>query len=173
MTAINQEFEAFVRSRGPALLRFAYVLTSDAALAEDLVQEAVLKVYKQWGKVMVAEHPEAYLKRIVINEYISWRRRRRNGEVPGEVPDLMTGAAAESVVEERDSIWRAMADLSPRQRAALVLRFYEDLPEEEIARILGCAGGTVRSLTTRALDTLRAHPQLSRVARTAISPGDA
>jgi RNA polymerase sigma-70 factor (sigma-E family) len=173
VTAINQEFEAFVHTRGSALLRFAYVLTRDAALAEDLVQEAILKVYKQWGKVAVAEHPEAYVKRIVVNEFISWRRRRRNAEVPGEVPDLIGDAAVESIVAERDWIWRAMADLSPRQRAALVLRFYEDLSEEEIARILGCAGGTVRSLTTRALDALRTHPQLSRAARPAISRGDA
>jgi RNA polymerase sigma-70 factor (sigma-E family) len=159
-------FDAFVASRGAALLRFAYVLTADAELAQDVVQEALVKAFRSWDRVRAADQPEAYVRRIVVNEYTSWRRRLRNRERPTADSLLDTAnsgfGAGLDAIAERDVVWRAMAGLPPRQRAVLVLRFYEDLSEDEIARVLGCAGGTVRSLATRALATLRSHPQVSR-----------
>ena len=152
-------FEDFVRARGRALLRFAYMLTSDRALAEDLVQEALVKAYRRWGGRLRAEHPEAYVRRIMVNEYLSWRRRRWSGELPGRVPDRVQPDAACSVAE-RDLMWRALAALPRRQRAVLVLRYYEGLPDVEIAALLQSAEGTVRSLAARAFDALRRDPNL-------------
>jgi len=154
------EFDAFVLARGPALLRFAYVLTGDRGLAEDLVQEALVKVYRRWDRVWAADQPEAYVRRIVVNEATNWRRRRRNSETPAPVPEGVVGDGVETLAE-RDLVMRALGRLPSRQRAVLALRFYEDLSEAQIAEVLGCAPGTVRSLTNRALTALRAQPGLS------------
>jgi len=153
-------FEDFVADRGPALLRFAYLLTGDGGLAEALVQEALIRSYRRWHGRLDAEHPEAYVRRIVVNEYVSWRRRRSSGELPGRIPDQPTSDPADGLAE-RDLVWRALATIPRRQRAIMVLRYYESLSDRDIAVVLGCAEGTVRSLAARAFTSLRRDPQLS------------
>jgi RNA polymerase sigma-70 factor (sigma-E family) len=153
-------FDDFVVSRGPALLRFAYVLTGDGPLAEDLVQEALVKAHRRWaGRQRLADHPEAYVRRIVVNQYVSWRRRRASTELPGRIPERPHPDSSDALAAH-DEMWRLLAGLPHRQRAVLVLRYYEALPDGEIAEALGCAEATVRSLAFRAFDTLRRHPHL-------------
>ena len=160
MAGLAPEFEAFVTTRGPALLRFAFMLTRDAGLAEDLVQEALIRAHRRWPRLSQMDGPEAYVRRIVVNQMLSWRRRRASGEVPGTVPDLGHPDATDALAE-RDLVWRVIGELPARQRAVLVLRYYEALPDREIALVLDCAEGTVRSLAARAFETLRHHPQLA------------
>jgi RNA polymerase sigma-70 factor (sigma-E family) len=153
-------FDEFVVGRGAALLRFAYLLTGDHGRAEDLVQEALVKAHRHWTGGRRADHPDAYVRRIIINDFASWRRRRASTEVVGEVPEKSYGDATESVVD-RDVVWRALARLPGRQRAVLVLRYYEHQPDAAIAALLGCADGTVRSLAARAFATLREDPMIA------------
>lgn len=153
----GEGFEGFVLARSAALLRFAYLLTGDAGLAEDLVQEALIKVHRQWARISVLEGPEAYVRRIVSNEFVSWRRRRRSRETPSEVPERADPSDRSAGFVEREALWSALQVLPPRQRAVVVLRYYEDLSDAEIAGVLRCAVGTVRSLQSRALTTLRAR----------------
>jgi RNA polymerase sigma-70 factor (sigma-E family) len=155
-------FEEFVVARTEALLRFGYVLTGDAGRAEDVLQEALLDVHRHWDRLAADGSPEAYIRRAMVNEFVSWRRRRSSRELPGEVPDSPVPDPPDAGLAERDAVWRALARLPRRQRAVLVLRFYEDLSESEIAGVLGCAGGTVRSLATRALHALRTDPDVGR-----------
>jgi RNA polymerase sigma-70 factor (sigma-E family) len=152
----ERSFEAFVASRGSALLRFAFMLTHDRGRAEDLVQDALVKLHRRWDRVASAEQPDAYVRRVVTNEFLSWRRRRSSSETPGVIPATRI-ADPSAAVDERDAMWRALAVLPPRQRAVLVLRFYEDMPDAQIAAVLECALGTVASLASRGLATLRAQ----------------
>jgi len=153
----RESFEAFVAARSSGLLRTAYLLTHDQYLAEDLLQTSLAKAWSSWGRV--EDQPEAYVRRILINTYSTWWRRRWNGEVPTEVlpetsflnPD--TGAALE--------LRAALARLPRRQRAVIVLRFFEDLTEAETARLLQCSVGTVKSQTSKALVKLRIDPTLT------------
>jgi RNA polymerase sigma-70 factor (sigma-E family) len=148
----------FVAARGPALLRTAYLLTGDGHLAEDLVQSALVKVAQRWRRVTAAGDPEAYVRRTIYNEHISWwRRRGRHRDQPSADPpepegrpDFADGALRSMVLRQ------ALGRLTARQRAMIVLRFYEDLSERETARLLGCSVGTVKSQTHRALVRLRA-----------------
>lgn len=160
-------FEGFVTSRGAAMLRLAYILSGDRSLAEDLVQEAFAKAHRHWARVGAAGQPEAYVRRMVVNEYLGWRRRRRNQEVPVEIPDRPHPVDDAQVQAEQDAMWRALAVLPRQQRAVLVLRYYQDLSDDEIAILLGCAVGTVRSSASRAFAVLRRHPGLA-----SISDGD-
>jgi RNA polymerase sigma-70 factor (sigma-E family) len=165
-------FEQFVAVRGPTLLRVALMLCGDPHRAEDLVQSALARVYRHWSRVLASARPEAYVRAMVVNEFLSWRRRRSSGELPvddavrraegtaGGVADPAGGQAA------RDAAWRLLGTLPRRQRAVLVLRYYEDLPDNEIAVVLGCSASTVRSTASRALATLRdALPALDQEAR--------
>jgi len=156
-------FEQFVAARGPSLLRLAYMLTHSPTQAEDLVQEALTSAYRRWDAVEVADSPEAYVRRILVNQALSWRRRAWRNEIPAQLPEGPDGPAdgVPHAVAERDLVWRIMAGLPARQRAVLVLRYYEDVPDEQIAHLLGCAPGTVRSLAARAFAALRAHPHLA------------
>lgn len=149
-------FESFLAVRGPGLRRFAYLLSGQAALADDLVQQALLKTYRHWGG---QTRPEAYVRRAITNEFLSWRRRssRETGLHEHDV-SLPDGSEARA---QHDLIWRALASLPRRQRAVLVLRYYEGLPDSQIGDLLGCATGTVRSLASRAFETLRAAPGLA------------
>jgi RNA polymerase sigma-70 factor (sigma-E family) len=153
-------YDGFVLTRGAALLRFAYSLTGDRGLAEDLVQDALVKAFRRWGGEVEIERPEAYVRRIVINTYLSWHRRRSSKELPGPVPDRTVGDDTDAFVQH-DLVWHLLAELPRRQRAVLVLRYYEGLPDAEVAVLLGCAEGTVRSLAARAFEVLRRHPSLS------------
>ena len=158
-------FEEFVRSRGPSLLRYAHLLTGDAGRAEDLVQDALVKLHARWETGTTAPH--AYARRIVTNDYLSWRRRLSNSEAPSVIGDPATVGVPTDEVAERDAVWRAIRGLPRRQRVVIVLRYYEDLTDHDIAAVLGVADGTVRSLASRAFATLRTHPALgdSRAAK--------
>lgn len=166
MARNDADFEAFVVSRGPALLRFAYLLTADAHLAQDLVQEALIKAHRRWSAHAPADHPEAYVRRIMVNQHLSWRRRRSSHETAAQVPEIAASDAM-SQIGERDLIWGMLTSLPRRQRTVLVLRYYEDLADPEIASLLGCAEGTVRSLASRAFAALRLHPHLAPQEETA------
>lgn len=152
-------FDEWVTARGPGLLRFAYLLIGDAGRAEEAVQEALATACGRWSHIMRADSPEAYVRRMIVNADISgWRRFRRRETPVAEV----FGAGAEPTsadpthaVGEVDAMWALCATLPRRQRAAVVLRYYEGLPDADIARILGCAEVTVRSQIHRALATLR------------------
>jgi len=149
-------FEEFVLARGPVLLRFAVMLCGDRHGAEDLVQAVLAKAYPRWSRIAALERPEAYLKQVLVNQHLSWWRRRSSGEVPiaRPVDGQVTDAAA--ALASRDAAWELLGRLPRRQRAVLVLRYYEDLADAEIGRILGCTPATVRSQAARALATLRA-----------------
>lgn len=152
----REAFDAMVDVHGRALLRTAFLLTGDAHLAHDLLQTALVKTWTRWGSVREADAGPAYVRAVMTTTSVAWWRRRWRAEVPTyDLPDR-PGADAYDGVHVRDEVGRALATLTPRQRAAVVLRFYEDLPEAEVAAILGCSVGTVKSTTSRALATLRA-----------------
>jgi RNA polymerase sigma-70 factor (sigma-E family) len=154
------EFDEYVAARGQALLRFAYVLTGDAHLAEDLVQEALVRLHGRWRRVNAAEHPDAYVRRAVVNADRDRRRRRSAAEVPVDATSGWTDRAAHGdhgdALAERAAMWQALGSLPPRQRAVLVLRYYADCDDAAIGELLGCAEATVRSNAARALAALRA-----------------
>lgn len=163
--APEPSLEGFVTARGPALVRFAYVLTGgDAHRAEDLVQSALAKVIGRWARICRGGHPEAYLRRVVVNEELSWRRRRSATEqVVATPPDRGAGVDQHAAVDGRDLAWRLLAGLPRRQRAVLVLRYLEDWPDAEIAVALRCSEATVRSQASRALAGLRRDLGAARV----------
>jgi RNA polymerase sigma-70 factor (sigma-E family) len=150
----DEDFGAFVAARSPALVRTAFLLLGDRGLAEDLVQSALAKAYRHWGRVTAAGSPEAYVRRIMINERRSWWRRNPGREVLGPVPDRGTPDGSDGRAE-RDAVWQAVLRLPPRTRAVLVLRYWEDLSEAETAQILDCSVGTVKSQASRGLRKLQ------------------
>ena len=161
-------FENFVAARGGALLRFSVMLTGDRHRAEDLVQTVLARVYgRRWERIAAMARPEAYLKRMLVNEHLRWWRRRSSQESPAAAPHHLTPAQpdAQGAVAARDAAWELLRRLPSRQRAVLVLRYYEDLSDAQIAEVLGCRPATVRSQATRALATLRAAlPAIDREA---------
>jgi len=150
---VDEQLSAFVSRDGAALLRFAYLLCRDSGRAEDLVQDALVRMLRRWRSGSVADSPLAYARRVITNEYLGWRRLRASGEVALEHDAAVPDAAG--LVDERDRVWRLIGSLPPRARAVLVLRYYEELPDREIAAVLGCAEATVRSIAARAFHTLR------------------
>ncbi len=153
-------FDAFVLARSPRLLRTCYLLTHDHALAEDLLQTALAKAWLAWSRL--GDEPEAYVRRIIVNEFTSLWRRKWRGEVPTEhLPERSRdGDDPGGTVDERARLVAALARLPRRQRAVVVLRFYEDLSEEQTAAILGVSVGTVKSSASRALAAMRLDPAL-------------
>jgi RNA polymerase sigma-70 factor (sigma-E family) len=149
-------FDDFVAARSRALLRTAYLLTHDHALAEDLLQTSLAKAWFAWKRI--DGNPEPYVRRILVNTYASWWRRKWNGEHPTE--DLPERVAEEPGAEPTD-LWRAMERLPRRQRAVVVLRYFEDLTEVQTAELLGCSVGTVKSQCSKALAKLRIDPALA------------
>ena len=157
----ESEFQGFVLGRRRALMRTAYLLTGDPGRAEDLVQTALAKAYVAWRRVRDVDDPDAYVARILINAHTSEQRRKRVREwFPGTVPERAVGDRADAVAD-RSALMAALATLAPRQRAVIVLRFWEDRSENDVAHLLGCSVGTVRSQTSRGLAKLRASPELS------------
>jgi RNA polymerase sigma-70 factor (sigma-E family) len=151
------EFREFVAARSPALLRTAYLLSGgDWALAEDLLQATLTKTYMAWGRIRDRDALESYVRRTLATTATSWWRRRWHGERPTAVLPETALSDPGSEFDERDALWRLVLALPVRQRAVLVLRFYEDLSEAEIADALGLSPGTVKSHASRALATLRA-----------------
>jgi RNA polymerase sigma-70 factor (sigma-E family) len=157
---VSVTYEEFVDSRLTALLRYAVMLTGDPHLAQDLVQETMVRVQLNWRRVVRADVPERYVRRMLTNQYLDWQRgswvRRVLLRADPDEAVVVRVDHAEATVD-RDQVWTWLARLPRRQRAALVLRYYEDLPDAEIAEVLGCAVGTVRSAISRALATLRAE----------------
>lgn len=158
MWTLADDFDDFVRSRAPALLRSAYLLTGDQHLAEDLVQAALARTHRAWQRVYHTGNAEAYTRRAIYHLQVSWWRRRRVAEVlPGDLSDLArTGVDHAATTVLRLTLRAALLRLTPKQRAVLVLRFFEDRTEAEVAGLLGVTVGTVKSQTARALARLRA-----------------
>lgn len=152
----TDEFTLFVRAHTAALLRTAYLLTGSAGAAEELVQDTLVHLYPKWDKVQAAEVPLAYVRRSLANGFINARRRPASREFAVEVlPDHGTLDIATAQLADRDEIWSLLRELPERQRAALVLRYFHDLPDGDIADALGCRAGTVRSLISRGLSAMR------------------
>ncbi len=152
-------YDEFADSRLGALLRYAVMLTGDPHTAQDLVQDTMVRVQLNWRRVAGSDSPDGYVRKMLTNQFIdlrrgSWLRRVLLRAEPGPVCAVPNDHADETA--ERDRVWGMLAKLPRQQRAALVLRYYEDLPDAEIAEALGCAVGTVRSSISRALATLRA-----------------
>jgi RNA polymerase sigma-70 factor (sigma-E family) len=156
-------FDQFAADRTDRLLRFTTALTCDPHLAQDVVQEVLVRVQHRWARIGPMPARDLYVRRMIINEYLSWRRRKAAQTIAAThgtldtlgvpTPDPATGYA------ERDAMRTQIARLPRKQRAALVLRYYSDRTDAEIAEILGCSTGTVRSHISRALSTLRANHQ--------------
>jgi RNA polymerase sigma-70 factor (sigma-E family) len=166
-------FDEFVDARLGALLRYATVLTCDPYLAEEVVQDVLVRAQSRWSRIVGVDRPEAYVRRMVLNEFLSWRRRMLRRAVPVRTETLEGAAGAVDDpavgVAERDAMVALIAGLPRRQRAVVVLRYYEGHSDTEIAELLGCGVGTVRSHASRALGTLRGavrpsteHPALTQ-----------
>lgn len=151
----DEAFTSFVAARSRSLLRTAYLLTGDHQMAEDLVQSALTKTYLAWGRIRDRDALEAYVRRTMITTQTSWWRRRWRGETPTELLPETPYDGALGASDERVRVWPHLRALPARQRTVLVLRYYEDLSEGEIAGLLGCSAGTVKSQAHRALTTLR------------------
>ncbi len=157
------QFEEFATSRWAGLVRLAFGLTGDSWLAEDLAQTALASAYATWWRVRRADDPDAYVRRILIN---ASKRRFRRGRVserssePGDLPDL-TVADPAAGIDERSALMAALAGLPPRQRAVIVLRYWEDMTDAQVGVLLGCSASTVRSQAARALAKLRASGGLT------------
>ncbi|MDQ6658551.1 MAG: SigE family RNA polymerase sigma factor [Actinomycetota bacterium] len=150
------DFDSYVAAHGPDLERYAYVLTGQPASAEDLVQSALMKVYRHWRRVSMMEFPDAYVRRIVTTTFLDQHRRRSNAEQPiADVPDFAGGPDPALGVADRDQVTRALSCLSAQQRAVIVLRHYLGRDDAEIAAELGCTETTVRSHASRALHRMR------------------
>jgi RNA polymerase sigma-70 factor (sigma-E family) len=149
-------FEEYAGSAWPSLYRYAYLLAGNHADAEDIAQQTLEKAYRSWSRVEKSDSPAAYLRRIVTNTYLSQRRPKARRlellmDAPPETQQIPGGGP-----EERMALWPHVKSLPPRQRAVVVLRYYEDLSEQEIADVLGCSRGNVKSTAHHALKSLRA-----------------
>ncbi len=153
MDQVEESFRAYVGARLPALKRTAWLLVGDVHLAEDLVQTALSKAAMRWERIVAQGDPEPYVRRILYTEHVSWWRRRKLTEVLESAP----ADQLEHVVDVpmRVTLEQALAKLTPKQRAVLVLRYYEDLSESQAAELLNVSIGTVRSQTRYALARLR------------------
>lgn len=149
----DEAFSAFVAARSRHLLQAAHLLTGDRHRAEDLLQTALTRAYLRWDRI-VDEDPEGYVRRTMVNAHIDWWRRKPWREEP--VDALPDRAVHDPDTDARSSLLAALATLSRRQRAVMVLRYYEDMSEADIARTLGCSTGTVKSAASRATVKLRA-----------------
>lgn len=149
-------YEEYVAARWNALYRTAYLLTGAHADAEDLAQTTLIKAYGAWARIASASSPDAYVRRIMTNAFISARRPLRfsRERLVDQVPEP---AAPEGIDLERMRLWPYISSLPPKQRAVIVLRYYEDLSEQQIAEALGCSPGTVKSNASLAIQSLRAR----------------
>ena len=153
---VEARFSEFVAARQQALLRTAYLLTSDLHSAEDLVQISLAKAYLAWDRLRDPRAVEAYVRKIMVNEHTSWWRRawRRNERSTETLPESPT-VDDQVGFEQRDAMWELVQTLPPKQRAAVVLRYYEGLSEAETAHALGVSLGAVKSNTSRGIANLR------------------
>ena len=158
------QFEQYVNESRQRLFRFAVVLCGDTVLAGDLISDVLGRAFERWPQVSAARDPHAYVRRMLVNEFVSWQRRRARAIPHPEVGQLVdlrasrfgtSGPDPGDVQVERAALLEELSRLPARQRAAIVLRYYEDLADEDIAATLGCRTGTVRSSISRGLATLR------------------
>jgi RNA polymerase sigma-70 factor (sigma-E family) len=162
-------FTEFVATRSVVLLRTAYLLTGDRHLAEDLLQTALVKAYPLWGGLREPRAAEAYVRTAMVRTLINWRQRRAwtRERVAAEPPDVGVAPAGDEI-DTRVRLWPVVLTLPPRQRAVIVLRYYEDLTEPQTAAVLGCSTGAVKSHHARAMRSLRARlddPETARRSR--------
>jgi RNA polymerase sigma-70 factor (sigma-E family) len=163
-------FEQFAATRLDAVVRFATVLTNDRALAEDVVQEVLIRAHRRWAQIESLDQPEAYVRRMIVNEFYSWRRKwaRIGPRSPESMAEFdQPGADHATTVADRRTLLAEIAKLPRKQRAVLVLRYYEGLPDAQIASTLGCSETTVRGYAFRALKTLRVELSPAALAKEA------
>ncbi|MFE2723241.1 SigE family RNA polymerase sigma factor [Kitasatospora sp. NPDC059327] len=162
-TERDEEFRAFIAGAWTRLLRTAYLLAGDSHAAEDLVQQALERAYVAWGRVRAADDPHAYVRRILINEHARRFRRRPPEQLVTAVPERAgpEGPDGFERLDERAALLAALGTLPPRQRQAVVLRYWEDLSETRTAAAMGCSVGTVKSQSAKGLAKLRAATSLS------------
>jgi RNA polymerase sigma-70 factor (sigma-E family) len=163
---VTPTFEEFATARLAALLRHAVVLTGDRALAEDVVQEVLARAHARWSRIERLDQPEAYVRRMIVNEYLSWRRRfARVSPMETVTPPRPDGPDHATTHADREALRADLARLPRQQRAVLVLRYYEGMTDAEIAAVLGCTAGTVRGYAARALARLRIEAAADRSSR--------
>jgi RNA polymerase sigma-70 factor (sigma-E family) len=151
----DEDFAEFVAARWSSLYRLAYLLAASPTGAEDLLQTTLEKAYMNWSRIGRMEYAEAYVRRMLANTMVSSRRRAWMGERPtDELPEEI-GDSAENPILDRNLFWPLVCALPARQRAVIVLRYYEDLTEAQIADVLGCAPGTVKSQSSAGIGALR------------------
>jgi len=152
-------FSEFVAARSASLVRTAYLVLGDYHLAEDLVQESLIKVYAAWPRLHGVAEAEAYARKTMVTTAISWRRRRSFHERPDEsLPEVEAGAGSfGDGLDAQEELWRELSRVPPRQRTTVVLRFCEDLSEAQTAELMGCSVGTVKKQASLALAKLRAR----------------
>ncbi len=158
---LDEEFAEFVNGRFTALQRFGYLLTGEWHLAEDLVQTSLTKVWFHRKSLRSGNALESYTRTVMVNTSTQWWRRKWKGETPTETLPEPEAPSEFGTIDERDRLLRALATLPRRTRAALALRFFEDLPDAEVAKIMGCSVGTVKSTVSRGLAKLREHHLLA------------
>ena len=152
----ERAFERFVTVEGSSLLRFAYLLGGGREAAEDLLQSALERCYRQWRRVERTDRPDRYVRRVLANAAVDrWRRRRRTPELPLSVAAESVSTDGTEAVLARDELLRALRTLSPRQRVVVVLRYVEDLSEVDTAALLDCSVGSVKAHASRGLARLR------------------
>jgi RNA polymerase sigma-70 factor (sigma-E family) len=165
--AVNVEVEGFARFvevRARALQQTAWLLTGDWALAQDLVQTALVRSWPRWERIRRRDDPEIYVRRVMVNTWATWRRRRWRGEWASEtVPDSQAPGDVAAEVAAHLAVRSALGALTDRQRAVVVLRVFDDLTEVQVAAVLHCAVGTVKSTMARALAKLREDPRLAEL----------
>ena len=153
----REAFSEFASARSGSLFRTAYLVIGDYQLAQDLVQESLVKTYLAWPRLRDVTKAEAYTRRIIVTTCVSWRRRRSFTERPAnDVPDAGV-IDPTTLLPEQGELWAAVRRLPTRQRAAVVLRFCEDLSQAQVAELMGCSVGSVKRHTSLALDKLRAE----------------
>jgi RNA polymerase sigma-70 factor (sigma-E family) len=151
------EFEEYVAMRWSACFRTAYLMTGDRGMAEDLVQTALSTCFVAWPKLRAREAADAYVRKAMLNTFLSWRRRKSWGrEQATDVLPETPGVDSSARIDEQHRLRDALAQLPPRQRAVVVMRFYDDLGVHEVAAAMGCSVGTVKSQTSDGLRKLRA-----------------
>jgi len=157
---VQQDFESFVAARTPRLHRTAFLLTNDWALAEDLLQVTITKVWQRWNHI--ENDADGYVYRTMVNTYNTWWRRKWRGEISTEaLPEPKGTGTSEPDAAKSLDLWAAVNRLPRRQRIAIVLRYFVDLSERQTADAMGCSVGTVKSATNKALVKLRVDPNLS------------
>jgi RNA polymerase sigma-70 factor (sigma-E family) len=156
----NPDFAWFMHDRQQPLLRFAMVLTGDARLAEDIVCDVLSRAWEKWARISAIEEPNAYLRRMIVNDFLSWRRRIQRTSPHSDLIDLLDqtpdGSPDHATAHaERDALVAELAQLPRKQQVALALRFYEGMSDVQIGHLMGCQPGTVRSNIARGLANLR------------------